>query len=231
MQLPSEIPVMTLPNAILFPQAMLPLYIFEPRYQQMLADALDSHRMFSVAMQKPGRTREIPSAVAGVGLIRASVANRDGTSHLILQGLARVELIEAVRYKPYRVQRIRPLITTGLDSVAVDALTAKVLELVGERLEQGLDLPVHLLKQFRQAGEDLSDEEEPSAAFSLKQVIGYLARLENPDHLADLVSCTLLPQALDRQTILETANLESRLKHLVHFLMAEIRRHRNKKDS
>lgn len=229
MQLPSEIPVMTLPNAILFPQAMLPLYIFEPRYRQMLADALNSHRMFSVAMQKPGRTREIPSAVAGLGLIRASVSNRDGTSHLILQGLARVELAETVRYKPYRVQRIRQLETTGNDSVAVDALTAKVLELVGERLEQGLDLPVHALKQLRQLEE--IDESAPSPAFSLKQVINYLTKLENPDHLADLVSCTLLPRPVERQTILESINLEARLKHLVHFLLAEIRRHRHNKSS
>ena len=83
---------MTLPNATLFPQALLPLYIFEPRYRQMLADALHSNRMFSVAMQKPGSTRETPSPVAGLGLIRVSVGHRDGTSHLILQGLARVEL-------------------------------------------------------------------------------------------------------------------------------------------
>ena len=83
---------MTLPNATLFPQALLPLYIFEPRYRQMLADALHSTRMFSVAMQKPGSTRETPSPVAGLGLIRVSVGHRDGTSHLILQGLARVEL-------------------------------------------------------------------------------------------------------------------------------------------
>ena len=60
-------------------------------------------------MQKPGNSREIPSAVAGLGLIRVSVAHRDGTSHLILQGIARVELEETVRYKPYRVQRIRAL--------------------------------------------------------------------------------------------------------------------------
>src|ERR687884_501924 len=108
MELPSEIPVMVLPNAILFPQAMLPLYIFEPRYRQMLSDVLDSHRMFSIALQKPGRTRETPSPVAGLGLIRASVANRDGTSQLVLQGVARVQLAEPVRYKPYRVQKIRP---------------------------------------------------------------------------------------------------------------------------
>src|SRR5512133_320378 len=117
MQVPSEIPVMVLPDAILFPQAMLPLYIFEPRYRQMLSDVLNSHRMFSIAWQKPGRKRETPSPVAGLGLVRASVGNRDGTSHLVLQGIARVQLAEAVRYKPYRVQKIRPLETTASDSV------------------------------------------------------------------------------------------------------------------
>src|SRR3974377_1264678 len=107
MKIPREVPVMTLPNATLFPQALLPLYIFEPRYRQMLADALHPHRMFSVAMQKPGSGRESPSPVAGLGLIRVSVGHRDGTSHLILQGLARVELGEAVRYRAYRIQGVR----------------------------------------------------------------------------------------------------------------------------
>src|SRR6476661_3270247 len=126
MKIPREVPIMTLPNATLFPQALLPLYIFEPRYRQMLADALHSHRMFSVAMQRPGTTRESPAPIAGLGLIRVSVGHRDGTSHLILQGLARVELEETVRYKPYRVQRIRALATPPCDNVKVDALVAKV---------------------------------------------------------------------------------------------------------
>jgi Lon protease-like protein len=179
--------------------------------------------MFSVALQKPGRTRETPSAIAGLGLVRASVGNRDGTSHLVLQGIARVQLAEPVRYKPYRVQRIRPLETTGSDSVVVDALAAKVLELVATRLEQGFELPVHVLKQLSRQHDEQSGD---SPMFSLKQVIHYLVSLENPDQLADLISCTLLPGARERQTILETPNLEDRLKRLIHFLLAEIERHR-----
>src|SRR4051812_44189991 len=77
MQLPLEVPVMTLPSATLFPQALLPLYIFEPRYRKMLADSLKSHRMFTVAMQKPGHMREAPCVVAGLGLIRVSVDHPD----------------------------------------------------------------------------------------------------------------------------------------------------------
>ena len=38
---------MILPKATLFPSAPLPLYIFEPRYRQMLAHALDTQRMFA----------------------------------------------------------------------------------------------------------------------------------------------------------------------------------------
>ncbi len=213
---------MVLPNAILFPQAMLPLYIFEPRYRRMLADVLDSHRMFSIALQKPGRTRGTPSQVAGLGLVRASVGNRDGTSNLVLQGIARVALDRAVRYKPYRVQRIKPLETTAGDSVVVDALAAKVLELVSVRLEQGFELPVHVLRQLSRG--EVGGKSGPPV-FSLKQVIQYLVSLEKPDQMADLISCALLPGAKERQVILETPNLEERLKHLIHFLLAEIARH------
>src|SRR3954465_15951293 len=106
MELPDQVPVMTLPSATLFPQALLPLYIFEPPDRKMLDYSLKSERMFSVAMQKPGRSRETPCMVAGLGLIRVSVDHEDRCPHLILQGITRVELRETVQYKPYRVHNI-----------------------------------------------------------------------------------------------------------------------------
>ena len=230
MDLPNEIPVMTLPNTTLFPHALLPLYIFETRYQKMLYDALHSHRMFCVAMQKPGVSREYPSAVGGLGLIRASVHNRDGTSNLILQGVVRVEVGERVRARPYRIHRIRSLNPASRDDVTVDALCAKVLELVAERLNQGFQLPVNLLKQMIEGqtvpgGEDLEDV---LSSYAMKQGMNYLSQLHDPGQLADLVSCTLLPGSHERQMILETLDLEDRLKNLIHFLMAEISRNRKK---
>jgi len=207
---------MTLPNATLFPQALLPLYIFEPRYRKMLADALHSTRMFSVAMQKPGTTRETPSPVAGLGLIRVSVGHRDGTSHLILQGLARVELEDTIRYKPYRIQRIRPLETPPCDNVKVDALVAKVRELLQERIELGLPFPFPVMS---------SEKDEASTAppsFSPKEILNYLDSITDPEQAVDLVSCAVLPGAAERQTILETVEVEARLRRLIHFLLAEI---------
>src|SRR4030095_4303698 len=51
--LPKQVPVMPLPGALLFPHALLPLQIFEPRYREMLKHALAHHRMFCVALLKP----------------------------------------------------------------------------------------------------------------------------------------------------------------------------------
>ena len=211
---PAEAPVMTLPSVTLFPQALLPLHIFEPRYRRMLAEALDSHRMFIVAMRKPGCSSEIPSSIAGLGLIRVCVRNPDGTSHLILQGVTRVELTKVVRTKPYRVHRVRALQAPNRDSVTIDALLAKVRDLVSERIELGLP-------SIFQAAQLKSK--------SKKTIMAYLDDLNDPDQVADLVSCFLLPGASQRQTILETVEVEPRLKRLIHFLIAEISLHRKRK--
>ena len=192
MMLPSEVPVMTLPNATLFPQALLPLYIFEPRYRKMLVDSLHTDRMISVAMQKPGRTRETPSPIAGLGLIRVSVGHRDGTSHLVLQGITRVQLAETVRYKPYRVQRIRPLSSPPCNDVVVDALLAKVRELLEERSVLGLAFPPLVPPQ--------SAIQDPEAALSAKTVLEYLDKLTDPEQVADQVSCAVLSGPAQRQT-------------------------------
>jgi ATP-dependent Lon protease len=220
MKLPREVPVMTLPNATLFPQALLPLYIFEPRYRQMLTDALHSHRMFSVAMQRPGATRESPCPVAGLGLIRVSVSHRDGTSHLILQGLARVELEDTVQRRPYRIHRIRPLPVRPSDNVTTDALVAKVRELLQERLALGLSFPVPLMSA------DQAQSRPASSSISPQEIIHFLDSVMNPEQVVDLVSCAVLSDAAERQEILETVDVTARLRRLIHFLLAEIQARR-----
>lgn len=218
MLLPSEIPVMTLPNAILFPQVMLPLFIFEARYRKMLRHVIETDRMFAIAMQRANSPRGTPSDIAGLGLVRAAVTHQDGTSHLILQGVARIALTGTVKQRPYRLEKFKLLETKRSDTVAVDALTTKVLDLVAERFKQGFPFPIlnQLLKM------DAQGEKTSETGASLDTIIQYLAKLENPDQLADLVSCTLLSAPTQRQIILETVDLETRLKHLIHFLLADI---------
>jgi Lon protease-like protein len=212
MEIPKEAPVMTLPNATLFPRALLPIYIFETRYRRMLEESLHSHRMLIIAMRKAGSSREVPCSVAGLGVIRVCVQNADGTSHLILEGVSRVELVETVRRRPFRINRFRAIQTPARDSVAIDALMAKVRDLVSERIRQ-----------------ELPSMKNISKTVSIKEVIASLERLNDPDRVADLVTWSLLRGAAERQTILETIEIEERLRHLIHFLMAEISHQRKSK--
>src|SRR5688500_13394102 len=112
--LPDEVPVMTLPNTAFFPQALMPLHIFEPRYRQMLRDVLATNRLFAVAglnqgeLDAPGKF-EPPYRIASLGIVRACQKNDNGTSNLLLQGLCRVAIDDIVRDEPYRKVRIRAL--------------------------------------------------------------------------------------------------------------------------
>ncbi len=222
MELPSEVPVMTLPRVNLFPKAMMPLYIFEPRYRHMLADVLATHRMFSVAMQKPGRSQERPHAVAGLGLVRVSVARKDGTSDLFLEGITRVELAETIQYRPYRVQRIYPLKSTGAQGNQIGGLMEKILDLVNKFLGNEKNAALHGLKELWQSSEVHLEGLGPDISF--KDALRLMTKLTDASQVADMICCTLLPDPLERQTILETLDVQSRLRYVIRFLIAEIRR-------
>lgn len=221
MEIPDRAGVMVLSGACLFPQALLPLFIFEPRYRQMLAASLDGHRMFVIAMARPGSTRETPLPVAGLGLVRASVENDDGTSNLVVQGLSRVRLGKVIRYKPFRIMQIEPMVTDTAPSLLLTALEARVLDLVEARLQQGAVTSLSLLAQAA-AGVTPPMEGDINDKISVESCLKSLRFLDNPSLLADLVALMLLSNPLARQIILQTVVVEERLKQLVRFLLAEV---------
>ena len=197
--LPDEVPVMPLPGALLFPHALLPLYIFEPRYQEMLEHALREHRMFCVALIKPQRSQWKSTGdffpVAGVGLIRACVGRGDGTSNLILQGLQRVRFTGFQQSAPFPIARIELLKSDAAQSVETDALGAKVLELYAKLKDNGRQLP--------------------------EKIDQYLSHLGDMEMLADLMAATFINDPLRRQQLLEELSLKRRLRLVIQYLREE----------
>ena len=51
-EIPNTLPAMTLRGVVLFPSAMMPLRIFEPRYREMLNDVLSQDRMFAIVRER-----------------------------------------------------------------------------------------------------------------------------------------------------------------------------------
>ena len=103
-------PIFPLPSVVLFPHALLPLHIFESRYRQMTADALDGERLIAMALMKPGSG--IPFSVSkppiyqtmGLGKIIAHEKLDDGRYYIVLRGIARIKLLsEPPSDLPYRM--------------------------------------------------------------------------------------------------------------------------------
>ncbi len=197
--LPPEAPIMVLPGAVLFPNTVLPLRIFEPRYRAMLQWALEHDRMFCVAMMKPGiteaETEDQFFHTAGIGLVSASVTQADGTSNLMLHGLARVRFTGFSQRTPFRIATIEAV--PGIAAVPSQAgpLVEKLRGQCGAIRVDGSRLPA----TFTEA----------------------LDQIEDPAFFADTIANSLVSDAMERQRLLEQQDTVVRLGELTRILGKE----------
>src|SRR6185295_12990845 len=97
--------------SVLFPGALLPLHIFEPRYQEMIRDVLETHHTLSVVMvtdQSLTDEHGHPqiASIAGIGTIIDYAELPSGRFNILIRGRARVRLQELpFGEKPYRRAR------------------------------------------------------------------------------------------------------------------------------
>jgi hypothetical protein len=103
--LPATIPVFPLANAVLFPRGTLPLNIFEPRYLNMIDDALASDRMIGMIQPTPGADEAAPALarVGCAGRITIFSETEDGRYLITLTGVSRFRVGHELDVRsPYR---------------------------------------------------------------------------------------------------------------------------------
>ena len=189
--LPDDVPVMTLPDVSFFPQALMPLHIFEPRYRHMLRDVLSTNRLFAVAgldpqqLGEPGAF-EPPHRIATVGIVRACQKNGNGTSNLLLQGLARVEIVGIVTDAPYRRARLRAL-------ASQPGATDDENRLLRRELSRLLNLKLKL------------------AASGAAEMAKFLRTVDDPEAFVDIAAFSLCEDPVLKQRLLETLDVHRRL--------------------
>lgn len=198
MTLPGSVPVMVLGGATLFPRGYMPLFIFEPRYRAMLEYALERDRMFCIGHARPGINPDTSPdpvyPVTTVGLVRACVTHPDGTSHLMLSGVQRVEILGWEQVAPFRIASILPRPCRLGDP---EMANAAALELV--------DLSSRLCGK----GQPISD-----------QLREHLRCVKDPGAIADVVSQSFVNDPCDRQRLLEMDEVTDRLGFLAGHLSA-----------
>jgi len=121
------LPLFPLPNVVLFPNVFLPLHIFEPRYREMVADALASDRMIGMVLLRPGWDRDYEGrpAIYSVGCSGVLTHNErlpDGRYNIVLRGIERFRILEEDHALDYRRAVVEPLHERALSRDERDAI-------------------------------------------------------------------------------------------------------------
>jgi Lon protease-like protein len=109
--LPPIIPIFPLEDALLFPGIARPLYIFEPRYRAMVADALKGDRIIGMTTLKPGyeanyQGRPPIYAIGCAGVITDVEELSGGRYKIVLRGIVKFRVTGEDESRPYRLARV-----------------------------------------------------------------------------------------------------------------------------
>ena len=115
------LPLFPLPNVVLFPNVFLPLHIFEPRYRDMMADALASDRMIGVVLLRPGWDRDYEGrppiySIGCSGVLTHNERLPDGRYNIVLRGIERFRIVEEDHALAYRRAVVEPLRDHALET-------------------------------------------------------------------------------------------------------------------
>jgi uncharacterized protein len=145
MSLPSVLPLFPLPNVVLFPQVLLPLHIFEPRYRQMVKDVAAGEELIGMILLRGPEGSGGVSDVYSVGCAGRMVRKvdlADGRSNILLQGVREFVLEEQYFDRLYRTAAVTwlppPERNTRLEAETRQRLMKQIRGFVGEAPEPGL---------------------------------------------------------------------------------------------
>jgi len=193
------LPLFPLPNVVLFPNVYLPLHIFEPRYREMVADALDGDRMIGMVLLRPGWQQQYDGRppvypIGCSGVITHVEKLDDGRYNLVLRGLERFRIVEEDHSRSYRRAIVELMAESGPTAEERDSIRT-----YRSKLEALLSPAV----------EKTGADPRTTAAMSDEDLVNALAQY-------------LALEPLEKQALLELHGLRRRAESLVELLEMKI---------
>jgi uncharacterized protein len=178
--LPSSIPLFPLPNVVLFPNVFLPLHIFEPRYRNMVADALAGDRIIGMVLLRPGYEADYEGRppiyqIGCAGVITHSQPLGDGCHDIVLRGIEKFRVLSENDTEPYRIGLVESV------SEAIPAQEAQPLRQQRQRLEAVLAAAIERVRSEPKFPPSVPDED-------LVNALAQYLDLETLEHQA-LLEC------------------------------------------
>ena len=198
------LPLFPLPSVVLFPGVFLPLHIFEPRYREMVEDALATDRLIGMVLLRDGWDSDYEGCppVYPVGcsaLITHCEKLPDGRYNIVLRGLDRFRIVEEDQTRTYR--RARTASVPDRELTTEDRADLRHLR---GRIEM-------LMAPSEQGG-----GVDPRAAAAM-----------NDEDLVNALAQYLELEAIEKQALLEQPDVPARARALVELLEMKILMARN----
>jgi Lon protease-like protein len=197
--------IFPLPNVTLFPNVMLPLHIFEPRYRCMAEDTLSGDGYLALGLLKDGWEDSYETKDCAIhdtvclGKVIANEQLEDGRHYLMLQGLRRAQLVTELETDlPYRLGMLELVEDIYPQTPVIDR----------ERRQE------ELVNWFRRVYPKLGLEAEIIHALGSDMQLG---------ELCDVIAHSLKLPSEDAQQLLAQANVDQRSDLVLEMLKLQFR--------
>jgi len=199
---PPELPILPLRNTVLFPGVVIPITVGRDRSIRLIQDVYKGNRTLGVVSQKDGDIEE-PRAedlnrIGTIATIIRMLRMPDGSTTAIIQGKKRFEVLEMVKTDPYFTAKVKEFeeIRPAKDDKSFHALVSSLKDLAGDIIKQSPHIP-------------------SEAQFALKNI-------DSPSFLVNFISSNMNAEVVEKQKMLEVADLRERASLLLAHLTKEL---------
>jgi ATP-dependent Lon protease len=196
-EIPEYISILPLRNSVLFPGSIIPIDVGRKKSVRLVEEAISKERpVIGIVTQRDAKTEDPgPSDLYTVGcaarILKVIKLAKDNFS-VILQGIARIRLLELAGQEPFMTAKVQALPDPAGSSVELDALVLNLKDVAKRVIKLMPELP--------------------------KEASALIDSVTEPGQLADLITSNLDVQVDEKQEILEIFELKARLRRVLQFL-------------
>jgi len=199
--IPDNLPVLPLFDAVLFPKMVLPLVVIEDHSVKLVDEAMSKDRIIGLLVSKnKSKEKSAPqedlAAIGTSAMILKMAKTEDNKAQLLVQGLARFKVKEFNQKEPYLRADIEDIVDEQDSGKEVEAMKTNIISLFVRIVELSPGLP--------------------------KEIASMSNSIEEPGILADMVASTINSPTEDKQKVLETPNVKKRLKEVTKQLNQQL---------
>ena len=198
--IPKKLPILPLRNSVMFPHTVMPLVVGRDRSVKLIKEVINSHKIIGVIAQKDAKSEEpkmkdLFTYGTAAAIIKTSSLS-DNSLSVIVQGIARIKIIELISDEPFYVAKVDVLEDENGKDVETEALLINLKDMAKRAISLSRTLPDELT------------------------VI--VENISEPGKLTDLIASNLNISLEEKQGLLETLNIKERLKKVSVFLNKEL---------